>query len=1124
MTNSPAEEFQYSQFIWARHKSIRVLFHFPMILISKDYRNYRFLNLPESKRKKKAQKWASKFVKDKRCPNVTINEVVGRDDVLSLLIDAIDYHILRLQDKDPEFAKSYSTPPSKVFIFESDPGWGKKYLAKAIQREALERGVKEGIKVMPENLKSSDISSWLMGVSEKQLEGKMNRLFSTPSIIFIDNAQSFAEKTQVINSDIARESRRISETLERSLERLKDNPIRSLAILSTNNFANMPETIRLIAERINLNGMKELDLIEICRKKCEENHIDIDPAKLFYAISQSLRALGKSITTPSDINKSFVLAVNKVRAPFRDNLRSRTNKELVQIEVPKPTIDDFISVAAEVSAYTEEEVSTMVKETRQFTKPTERYHDIGGLHDVIGKVITEVKCSLNPQLAKQLGYEAPIGFLFYGPPGTGKTLLAKAIAGEEGAKIRVVSGSEVYQKEVGETERNIRSIFSEARKESPSIIIWDEIDAVAVKRGSRLGDPVHSPAITILLSELEGLKSGGGKVLFIGITNRKDIIDEALLNRLLLVDFTYPKNAEERREVLEVHLRKIKPYLSKDVTIEEVMKIFLQRTFSPRVVSYTIRSAVSERTKEIVASREMHNALEKQDEYQIKNIRNNYKQQLTHIEDFAKTWNKKIEEIFKMIALTTEDQMNYPVTLHHLKEAFDKVVKTEDFEELKEMQRIYRGSEAEIGKTYGLATLEGENEQNGIIVIVESEIFPKSTRSENPLVFGTVGESVKESAKVAIEFIREYYSGITDHDVDIHIITPSEGASSEGLKLWGPSAGIAIAVSIASAVCKIPLSPNICMTGKIELQSGVAGLVGGIHPKKGSGKIDIAADEKFEIVIIPTPSYRKLTEDYQEYIEAVSSRGTKIIGGKDFFEYMEIASGQDKAKIIDQLVSPKQNPGTKTLIIKGKYCEVNYSKYLQEMAYAHQVVDLADKVIPKVKSIHTGRSPDEKIKIILDRNREWPAATEGKTVVLNLDHFDKIAETYGMREADDGAIVHEIDHAILYAPKYDNSTSWLIEGIADYVRYSLGYQRRQKGGLNGSYPHFEEIVLSSSQSTADFIMFLQTMRSTIVKDLVRALLNGTYNEKIFKKYYKKTLEELIAEYIKSASLIQNKKV
>ena len=94
-----------------------------------------------------------------------------------------------------------------------------------------------------------------------------------------------------------------------------------------------------------------------------------------------------------------------------------------------------------------------------------------------------------------------------------------------------------------------------------------------------------------------------------------------------------------------MHLGKTESFLSEDVTIDKVMKIFLQRTFSPRVVAYTIRSAVAERTKEVVASQEILSALQKSDNEKISSIRKNYGEQLVYLKNLAKTQKVKIETL-----------------------------------------------------------------------------------------------------------------------------------------------------------------------------------------------------------------------------------------------------------------------------------------------------------------------------------------------------------------------------------------------------------------------------------------------------------------------------------------------
>ena len=311
------------------------------------------------------------------------------------------------------------------------------------------------------------------------------------------------------------------------------------------------------------------------------------------------------------------------------------------------------------------------------------------------------------------------------------------------------------------------------------------------------------------------------------------------------------------------------------------------------------------------------------------------------------------------------------------------------------------------------------------------------------------------------------------------------------------------------------------MTGKIEMKSGLAGLVGGIHPKKGSGKIDIAVDEKFGKIVIPDQGFQKLIDDYKEYVDAVREKGTKVVGGKDFFDYLSIAAGLTKEEVMIKL---RGNPNAlefhshseyQDAILIGKNCKVDYSNFLSEKEYAMHVISLAENTIPKVRSIHTGRNPEQVLNVILTRNRKWPAATEGKTIFLNLDHFDKIAEVYGSRDADDGAIVHEIDHAILWAPRYDSYTSWLIEGIADFVRDNLGFQRDAKGTFLGSKAHFEEgKALGAFQTSAHFLMFLEKLHPEIIRELSKALIDETYDEKIFLKYFGKSLQTLVKIYEK----------
>lgn len=149
----------------------------------------------------------------------------------------------------------------------------------------------------------------------------------------------------------------------------------------------------------------------------------------------------------------------------------------------------------------------------------------------------------------------PRGFIFHGPPGTGKTLFAKAIANELNATIQMVSGPEVMDKYVGQSESNLRHLFATARRNAPSVIFFDEFDSIASQRStySDGGSRANNAVVAQLLTELDGFQEDRA-VLVIGTTNRLDIIDEALLrpSRLKPVEIGLP-DFRARRGVAAIH-------------------------------------------------------------------------------------------------------------------------------------------------------------------------------------------------------------------------------------------------------------------------------------------------------------------------------------------------------------------------------------------------------------------------------------------------------------------------------------------------------------------------------------------------------------------------------------------
>ena len=186
------------------------------------------------------------------------------------------------------------------------------------------------------------------------------------------------------------------------------------------------------------------------------------------------------------------------------------------------------------------------------------FEDIGGLEEQVRLVRELVQLPLQiPYAYTQLGIKAPRGIIFYGPPGTGKTHLARAVANEIGARFFFINGPDIIGTLHGETEGNLRRMFNEAVHHAPSIIIIDEIDAIAPKRGhtSMLSD---ARAVTTLLSTMDGLQKVNG-VIVIGTSNRLDAIDMALRRpgRFDREIFFPPPSAKGRLEILEIHTREM---------------------------------------------------------------------------------------------------------------------------------------------------------------------------------------------------------------------------------------------------------------------------------------------------------------------------------------------------------------------------------------------------------------------------------------------------------------------------------------------------------------------------------------------------------------------------------------
>ena len=189
--------------------------------------------------------------------------------------------------------------------------------------------------------------------------------------------------------------------------------------------------------------------------------------------------------------------------------------------------------------------------------PNIKWDKIGGLEEIKQDLREAVEWPLkHPEYFKRLGIRPPRGILIYGAPGTGKTLLAKAVANESDANFISVKGAELLSKWVGESEKAVRKIFQKARQTSPTIIFFDEIDAIAPRRGVSSDSQVTERVVNQLLTEMDGLQELG-EVIIIGATNRPDILDTALLRpgRFDRIIQAPAPDTLSRMEILKIHTK-----------------------------------------------------------------------------------------------------------------------------------------------------------------------------------------------------------------------------------------------------------------------------------------------------------------------------------------------------------------------------------------------------------------------------------------------------------------------------------------------------------------------------------------------------------------------------------------
>jgi len=478
---------------------------------------------------------------------VTYEDIGGLKSELQKVREMIELPL-----KHPELFERLGIEPPKGVLLHGPPGTGKTLIARAVANES-------GANFYTIN--GPEIMSKFYGQSEENLRKIFEEAEKNgPSIVFIDEIDAIAPKREETHGEV--EKRVVSQLLT-----LMDG-LKARGKLIVIGATNIPDALDPALRR---PGRFDRELVigvpdRDGRKEILQIHTRGMP------IEGDEKEKEKILDELANITHGFVGA--DISALAREGAMRALRRYLPEIDVDKAispemlrkmivTKTDFKEALKEIEPSALREVFIEI--------PKVKWADVGGLESVKQELRESIEWPMsNPEAFKRMGIKPPRGILLYGPPGTGKTLLAKAVATESGANFIAVRGPEVFSKWFGESEKFVRQIFKKAKQAAPCIILFDELDAIAPRRGAYEGSHVTESVVNQLLTSIDGMESLEG-IMIIGATNRPDIIDSALLRpgRLEKLLFVEAPDYQARHAIFKVHTKNMP---RKDVDLEELAR------------------------------------------------------------------------------------------------------------------------------------------------------------------------------------------------------------------------------------------------------------------------------------------------------------------------------------------------------------------------------------------------------------------------------------------------------------------------------------------------------------------------------------------------------------------------
>lgn len=461
--------------------------------------------------------------------------------------------MIELPLRYPEVFERLGIEPPKGVLLHGPPGCGKTLIVRAVAQETSAHFM---------HVNGPEVIDKWYGASEAQLR----RIFEeaskhAPAIVFVDEIDAIAPKREEMSGDRQVERRVVAQLLA-----LMDG-LESRGEVIVIGATNIPNTLdpalrrpgrfdrEIVISVPDKDGRREI--LEIHTRGMPlaadpgdvRRHVDVNKlAAITHGfVGADLEALGR---------EAAMSALRRLM-PDIDFAEARIpHEKLMAMEV---TMDDFLDALAEIEPSAIREVFVEVPEVG--------WSDVGGLEEVKRLLRETVEWPLRyGALFAHMHTAPPKGILLCGSPGTGKTLLAKAVARESEVNFISVKGPELLSKWVGESERGVREVFRKAKQASPCIVFFDELDALAPRRGGSSDANVTERVVSQFLAELDGIEELRG-VMVLAATNRPDIIDPALLRAGrfdVMLELPEPDDAA-RLAIFRVHTRQTP--LSPDVDL-----------------------------------------------------------------------------------------------------------------------------------------------------------------------------------------------------------------------------------------------------------------------------------------------------------------------------------------------------------------------------------------------------------------------------------------------------------------------------------------------------------------------------------------------------------------------------